>query len=305
MSELMLETNRLTKSYGRFRAVNEVSMHLEKGSVYGFIGKNGAGKTTFMKMITGLANPTSGSISLFGKTGAELGKVRRKVGALIEAPGIYPKLTAFENMQLKTLAMGRYDKAYINELLTLVGLADTGKKKAGKFSLGMRQRLGIALALVDEPELMVLDEPINGLDPQGIVEVRDTIHRLATERGITILISSHILDELSKIATHYGIINNGELIQEISAEEIKNRCSDRIEITVKDGAQKAAQIIERLGVPFEIVDGDHIHVTSQTERSAEINTALVTNGLAVSELALRGEALEDYYLRLTGGAHNA
>lgn len=305
MAELLLQTERLTKQYRRFKAVNEVSMHLEKGSIYGFIGKNGAGKTTFMKMITGLANPTSGSITLFGETGTGLAKVRSKVGALIEAPGIYPTMTAYDNMKLKTLAMGRYDKNYIMELLTLVGLADTGKKKAGKFSLGMRQRLGIALALVGEPELMVLDEPINGLDPQGIVEVRDTIHRLATERGITILISSHILDELSRIATHYGIINNGELIQELSAEELRNRCSDRLEITVYNASQQAAPILEKMGVPFQIVNESLIHVNGQTERSAEINTALVTSGLAVSELAVKGEALEDYYLNLTGGARNA
>ena len=305
MSELLLTTDRLTKKYGKHMAVNGVSMHVERGAVYGFIGKNGAGKTTFMKMITGLANPTSGSITLFGETGQELGRVRSKLGCLIEAPGIYPKLTAFENMQLKTLAMGRYNKEYINELLELVGLGDTKKKKSGQFSLGMRQRLGIALALVGEPEMMVLDEPINGLDPQGIVEVRETIHRLSTERGITILISSHILDELSRIATHYGIINNGELIRELSSEQLHNECSSRLDITVKGAARAAAEILERMGIGFSLQGEDRIFVTEGIERSAEINTALVQNGLAVSELTVRAAALEDYYLSLTGGAQNA
>ncbi|MBR1392773.1 MAG: ABC transporter ATP-binding protein [Ruminococcus sp.] len=305
MAELLLETNGLCKSYGKTRAVNNVSMHVERGAVYGFIGRNGAGKTTFMKIICGLANKTSGELTLFGKTGSQIAEVRPKLGCLIEAPGIYPKLTAFENMQLKCLAFGKYSKEYINDLLTLVGLADTGKKKAGKFSLGMRQRLGIALALVGDPELMVLDEPINGLDPQGIVEVRDTIHRLSTERGITILISSHILDELSRIATHYGIINNGELIRELSAEQLKNECSERLEITIKGAAHAAANILEKMGVGFTVVNDDLITVSSGIERSAEINTALVTSGQAVSELAVRGEALEDYYLNLTGGSANA
>ena len=259
-----------------------------------------------MKMVTGLANPTSGSITLFGCTGSELGNVRSRLGCLIEAPGIYPKLTAFENLQLKCLAFHKYSKEYVMELLRLVGLDNTGKKKSGKFSLGMRQRLGIALALVGDPEMMVLDEPINGLDPQGIVEVRDTIHRLSSERGITILISSHILDELSKIATHYGIINDGQLIRELSSEELINECSGRLEITVKGASGRAAEILGRMGgLEFSVRDEDSLVVTGSVERSAEINTALVTSGLAVSELAIRAAALEDYYLSLTGGAHNA
>lgn len=305
MAELLLKTDSLTKIYKKHKAVNAVSMHVERGAVYGFIGKNGAGKTTFMKMIAGLANPTSGSIALFGRTGSELAEVRSKLGCLIEAPGIYPKLTAFENMQLKCLALHRYSKEYVYELLNLVGLANTGKKKSGHFSLGMRQRLGIAIALVAEPEMMVLDEPINGLDPQGIVEVRDTIHRLSSERGITVLISSHILDELSKIATHYGIINNGELIRELSSEQLVAECSSSLEITVKNASTHAADVLHRLGVEFRIVDGDRISVTQGIERSAEINTALVQNGFAVSELTVHKAALEDYYLSLTGGGSNA
>ncbi len=305
MSEFLLSTDKLTKIYGKHKAVNEVSMHVERGAVYGFIGKNGAGKTTFMKIVAGLANKTSGSYSLFGQTGRAVDQVKSKLGCLIEAPGIYQRLSAYDNMKTKCLALGKYDPDYIRELLKLVGLSDTGKKAAGHFSLGMRQRLGIALALIGEPEMLVLDEPINGLDPQGIVEVRDIIHRLSVERGITILISSHILDELSKIATHYGIINNGSLIRELSADELAAECASGVDITVKGAAASAAGVLERMGLSFSILDADHIRVNGQPERSAEINAALVTGGYAVSELSLHTAALEEYYLSLTGGAQNA
>lgn len=304
MSEYLLETNSLTKMFKSFKAVNNVSMHVEKGAVYGFIGKNGAGKTTFMKMICGLSNQTSGSITLFGQSGAALAEVRRKIGCLIESPGIYPKFTAFDNLKLKALAMGCYDKNKMNELLELVGLANTGKKRSGEFSLGMRQRLGIAMALIGDPEMLVLDEPINGLDPQGIVEVRDTISKLSTERGITILISSHILDELSRIATHYGIINHGELIKELSADELKAECTARLELTVDD-APKACQRLAAANIQHKAISPTHIVITSNIEYSGEINRDLVNNGVLVKELTIRGEDLEEYYLELTGGASNA
>ncbi|MDE6724597.1 MAG: ATP-binding cassette domain-containing protein, partial [Ruminiclostridium sp.] len=209
--EYLLTTNAVTKQYGRQRAVNAVSIHIRQGAIYGLIGRNGAGKTTLLKMISGLAAPSEGDFSLFGKTGREVSEYMSRIGSLIENPGIYPNLSAPENLQLKCLAMGIRKKGVIGELLETVGLGDTGKKKVRNFSLGMKQRLGIALALVGDPDLVILDEPINGLDPQGIAEIRETIFKLNKEKNITFIISSHILEELSKIATDYGIIHNGIL----------------------------------------------------------------------------------------------
>ncbi len=302
MSEYLLTTQDLTKTYGRHNAIDRVCMHIPKGAVYGFIGRNGAGKTTLMKIIAGLSTQTSGSYELFGCSGAQLGAVREKVGCLIEAPGIYPDMTAFQNVKAKCLVRGVYNEGYVNELLQAVGLFDAGKKKAKEFSLGMRQRLGIAIALVGDPEFMVLDEPINGLDPQGIVEIRETIHRLAIERNITILISSHILDELAKIATHIGIIENGVLLKELSAQQLKDECAAKIEI-VADNAAAAMTVLQNMGITqFQQINANQINVTERIEESAAVNKALVEAGIAVSKLNVSGEALEDYYIRITGGA---
>lgn len=304
MEEYLITTDRLTKQFGKHKAVNEVSMHIRKGSVYGFIGKNGAGKTTFMKILCGLANKTSGSITAFGETEANSAIYRKKIGCLIEAPGIFGDMTAFQNVKAKCLAAGVCSKEYIDGLLSLVGLADVGKKKAKNFSLGMRQRLGIALALVGDPEMLVLDEPINGLDPQGIVEVREIIHKLATDKKITILISSHILDELSRIATDYGIINNGVLIKEMTAEELQNACSESLNITVDD-IEAAKKVLSEMGITsFRLIGENTLALSERIDESAAINSALVRAGVMVSELSKRGEALEDYYIRLTGGAVN-
>ena len=199
MSEILLQTRNLTKQYGRHRAVDDVNMHIKKGAIYGFIGRNGAGKTTCLKMISGLSTPSYGEIEMFGYKGKDLQKVRSRVGCLIEAPGLYGNMSAYDNLNIKCKLTGIKKKGYIEELLKTVGLDTVGEKKTKHYSLGMKQRLGIALALVGEPDLLILDEPINGLDPQGIVEVRETIQKLAKERGMTICISSHILEELSQI----------------------------------------------------------------------------------------------------------
>ena len=212
MSELLLSTKGLTKQYGRQKAVSRMDIHVKKGSIYGLIGRNGAGKTTFLKMVAGLASPTDGEINLFGYTGNQLKRIRSRVGCLIESPGLYGNLSAYDNLKIKCKFCGINKKGYIEEILKLVGLENTGKKKSKHFSLGMKQRLGIGLALIGEPDLLLLDEPINGLDPQGIVEIRDMIWRLKEERNMTIIISSHILEELSKIATDYGIIHEGQLL---------------------------------------------------------------------------------------------
>ncbi len=211
-------------------------------------------------------------------------------------------MTAYENMQIKCKLFGIKKPGYIEEILHTVGLADTGKKKTKHFSLGMKQRLGIGLALINEPDLLVLDEPINGLDPQGIAEIRDTLHRLRDERNMTILISSHILEELSKIATDYGIIHNGCLIQELTRKELMKRCSERIELTLSCPEQ-AVPVLDRMGfVNYQIVDKEHIHVFERLNESAGLNTELVTSGISVREISLRNEELETYFLNLTGGA---
>ena len=219
--EYILQTQKLCKKYGKFKALNDLTINVPKGSIYGMVGRNGAGKTTLIRVITGLNNPTSGEFSLFGvkNNDRKLLETRRKMGAVVETPSLHPEMSAKDNLIQQTKALGISDEK-LDDILKLVGLANTGKKKAKNFSLGMRQRLGIAFSLVGDPEFLVLDEPINGLDPQGIIEVREMIMRLNQEKGITILISSHILDELSRLATHYGFIEHGHVIKEMSAEEL-------------------------------------------------------------------------------------
>ena len=304
MSEILLQTHALTKQYGHQKAVDNVDIHIKKGAIYGFIGRNGAGKTTCMRMICGLAKPTSGDIEMFGYSGNDLTNVRSRVGCLIETPGLYPNLSAQENLKLKCKLFGINKKGYTEEILSKVGLSDFGKKKTKNFSLGMKQRLGIGLALVGEPDLLVLDEPINGLDPQGIAEVRETIQNLCSQQDMTVFISSHILEELSKLATDYGIINNGSLIQEITREELLNKCSDKISITV-DNPNKAVPVLDGMGFTnYMIMDQNHIDVYERLNESAALNEKLVKSGVSVSQIAVTGMELETYFLNLTGGATN-
>ena len=302
--EDLLTTNAITKQYGRQKAVNAVSIRIHQGAIYGLIGRNGAGKTTLLKMISGLAAPTGGDFSLFGKPGREAGEYMSRIGSLIEAPGVYPNLSAAENIKIKCLAMGIRKKDVISELLEIVGLNETGKKKVKNFSLGMKQRLGIALALVGDPDLVILDEPINGLDPQGIAEIRETIFTLNKEKNITFIISSHILEELSKIATDYGIIHNGILLQELTREELLSKCCERIELKTND-PQKACTILENMGITeFKVIDSDTIHIFERLSDSGDITMELAKNNVKTMSIAVRNEALEDYYLNLTGGAEN-
>ena len=305
MSEILLQTKALTKQYGHQKAVDNVDIHIKKGAIYGFIGRNGAGKTTCMRMIGGLAKPTSGEISMFGYSGKDLSKVRSRVGCLIEAPGVYPNMTAKENIEMKCRLFGISKKGYAEGILDKVGLLNVGQKKTKNFSLGMKQRLGIGMALVGEPDLLVLDEPINGLDPQGIAEVRDTIQRLRDERNMTILISSHILEELSKIATDYGIIHNGSLLQELTSEELMKRCSERIEIELIHPEQ-AVPILDRMGFTnYQVTDKSHIHIFERLNESANVNMELAKAGILVNGISITSEELETYFLNLTGGNQNA
>lgn len=305
MSELLLQTRALTKQYGRHRAVDQVSMHIKKGAIYGFIGRNGAGKTTTLRMISGLASPTAGEIELFGCRGRELSRIRSRVGCLIEGPGLYGSMSARDNLKMKCMLLGVYKRGYEEELLDIVGLGGVGKKPVKRYSLGMKQRLGIALALVGEPDLLVLDEPINGLDPQGIAEVRDTVLKLNRERNMTILISSHILEELSKIATDYGIIHNGTLLQELTNEELMEKCSERLEVTL-DNPERAVPVMDRLGIKrYQVADREHIYIFERLEESAALNMAFAKAGIPVRGISVTNEELETYFLKLTGGGANA
>ena len=297
-----MTTTNLTKTYGKKDAAKDVSIHVREGEIYGLIGRNGAGKTTVMRMISGLSKPTSGSYQLNGEN-------KFGVGVLIESPGIYPNMSAAENLRLKCIAMGCYSKKYVDDLLLTVGLENAGKKKAGSFSLGMRQRLGIALALVGDPKMIVLDEPINGLDPQGIVEVRHTLEKLKEEKNITIMISSHILDELSKLADSYGIIHEGKLLDEFTTEELSSRCGQFVIIKTTDN-HKAVALINKMdeltnGEVIASTDDDgNVRVVNVLDKTIEINKALMENNIGVKEIFIQRTSLEDYYLSVTGGDHN-
>ena len=251
--EYVMTAESLSKHYGHFKALDGLSMHVPKGAVYGFVGKNGAGKTTLIRLICGLQRPTSGSYFLYGKSGGsrEIAKARRRMGAVVETPSIYLDLTAEANLRQQYMILGRPSFDGISELLELAGLSGTGKKKAKHFSLGMRQRLGIAVALAADPDFLVLDEPVNGLDPQGIVEMRELILKLNRERQITVLISSHILDELSRLATHYGFIDHGHLVKEMSARELEAACRKCISLEV-NSTQLLVRVLDRLGLEYTV-----------------------------------------------------
>lgn len=293
----ILTTTNLTKTYGKKDAAKDINIHVREGEIYGLIGRNGAGKTTVMRVISGLSKATSGSYELFGEN-------KFGVGVLIESPGIYPNMSAEENIRLKCIALGCNNSDYIQSLLKTVGLENTGKKPAGSFSLGMRQRLGIALALVGDPKMIVLDEPINGLDPQGIVEVRKTLERLKNEKGITIMISSHILDELSKLADSYGIIHEGRLLDEFTTEELTDRCGRYVTVRTDDNS-RALEVLQAAGFTNSVIDDNKdIRVDDAIHQTIEMNSILVNAGIGVKELLIKNTSLEDYYLSVTGGKHN-
>lgn len=297
--DCIIETHHLTKKYGHKLAANDVNIRIRAGEIYGLIGRNGAGKTTIMRMLSGLSNPTSGSYALFGKEGKELRREMHKVGVLIEAPGIYPKLSAYDNLRVKALAMGKDDKKYLDGLLELVGLPDVGRKGVGSFSLGMRQRLGIALALIGDPQLIILDEPINGLDPQGIVDVRQMLAKLRDERHITIMISSHILDELGKLADAYGIIDQGTLIDEFTTDELQRR-SGSFTLIRTDDNQKALTVIRQMGLTEVTVDSDGtLRLQEELNRQRNVVKRLVESDVFVKEVRMESFSLEDYYLTVT------
>ena len=294
--ENILETRSLTKKYGDKIAVNGMSLHVRRGDIYGLIGKNGAGKTSLMKLLLGLTTPDSGEMVLLGERNAD--RARRKIGSLIEAPALYKNETAFENMKRFAILSPTSD-AEIRNLLNLVGLGNTGAKKAGAFSLGMRQRLGIAVALLGNPEVLILDEPINGLDPAGIKEIRDIIIEL-NRRGVTFLISSHLLDELGKIATNYGIVSGGVLVEEITAEALAAKCRTSLKLTT-DNAKGTLAVLKRdfAGLTAE-QDGQTVRITSPVSDPSEVNAALVKGGIRVYEMANESMGFEDFFIERLG-----
>lgn len=303
--EYILETDGLSKTYGHFQALNGLSMHVPKGAIYGFVGKNGAGKTTLIRLICGLQSPTMGSYRLYGadNSSREIAQARRRMGAVVETPSIYQDMTAVENLRQQYKILGRPAEDSIPALLELVGLSDTGKKKARNFSLGMRQRLGIAVALAGDPDFLVLDEPVNGLDPQGIVEMRELILRLNRERNITVLISSHILDELSRLATHYGFIDGGQMLREISAQELENACRKCVRITVSDTVA-LSYVLDTMGLEYKILTDNQADIYGQVSVT-DLTMALSQEGCMVETMQERDETLESYYINLVGGGSHA
>ena len=292
----IIETNALTKKYGKKLAVNKISLHLKKGEIYGLIGKNGAGKTTLMKLLLGLTCADQGTISLFGSN--DLNSARKKIGSLVETPALYKNASAFENMKRFAILSPTTDEE-IRALLELVGLADTGSKKAGEFSLGMRQRLGIAVALLGKPEVLILDEPINGLDPAGIKEIRDLILKL-NQQGVTILISSHLLDELGKIATTFGIMSDGVMVEEISAEELRGKCKTSLYITTNN-CQKATEVLKRAYPDLQVEgSGNRLSIPIFGIDVSKVNRLLVEADVGVYELVCQGVGLEEYFIERMG-----
>lgn len=303
--EYVLTTENLGKQYRHFKALGGLTMHVPKGAIYGFVGRNGAGKTTLIRLICGLQEPTAGSFTLYGVRNMDKGIAasRRRMGAVVETPSIYLDMTAEENLRQQYLVLGLPSFDEIPHLLKLVGLENTGKKKAKNFSLGMKQRLGIAIALAGDPDFLILDEPTNGLDPQGIIEMRELILRLNREKQITVLISSHILDELSRLATHYGIIDAGRMVKELSAQELEAACRKcmRLEVTK---ASALARVLDNMGVEYKLLSETQADVYARVNIT-QLTLALAKEGCEVVSIEERDESLESYFVSLVGGGSNA
>ena len=298
--EYVLQTKDLKKRYKDFHALNGLSMNVPKGSIYGFIGKNGAGKTTLFRQVCGLQEPTSGEYLLYGRSSKnkDIIKSRKRMGAVVETPSIYREMTAVDNLkqQYRILGLPSFDD--IPDLLKLVGLEHTGKKKAKNFSLGMRQRLGIAVCLAGNPDFLMLDEPINGLDPEGIIEIRELILKLNREEGITILISSHILDELARVATHFGFIDKGRIVREITAEELEHECRKRTHMVVSD-TSVLSQVLDEFGLEHTVLSGTEANVFGEIDIT-EVVLRLAEKNCRVQSISEQEENLQSYFMNLVG-----
>ena len=299
----LIETNGLTKRYGDKNVVDQVNMHIPEKAIYGFVGENGSGKTTIMRMLTGLANPTKGTYRVSGvdNKNREIYKIREKISAIVEAPSLIPTFTAKENMTYASLYLGiKLTDEKMDEVLKLVHLDDVGKKKVKDFSLGMRQRLGIGMALMNDPNILLLDEPLNGLDPQGIAELRNLMIELNQKQGISILVSSHILSELEKVATHYGFIKKGKLIEEVSANELLEKCKKSLTLKLSDEA-KGLKVLKKLGCnDIKTLPSGEIKIYDKLE-TKDIIKALVKEDIDILLCNSNDKSVEDYYLNLVGG----
>lgn len=303
MNDYVIETVGLTKQYGMQYGVNGLSLHVPKGKIYGLLGRNGAGKTTTMRMLLNLIRPTSGTIQLFGKDYLENpNKIYRKIGSIIESPGFYENLTGQENLQILARLRGQHRKDSVQQALEIVGLDIENKKVYSQYSMGMKQRLGIAAAIMHEPELLILDEPINGLDPIGIHEIRKFLLSLCKEKGVTVLISSHVLDEIEQIADMIGVMHEGRLIEEVYMDELRRRNRQYVEFEVSD-VNNAAMLLERLFdiSDYEVCDDKTIRVFECIEQRGEITRQFVQKDILVTKVQISSEKLEDYFSTLIGG----
>lgn len=307
MENIILQTRNIVKSYRHFKALDDISITLKAGHIYGFIGENGAGKTTLMRILTGLSFSTNGTYSLFGKENqGQMQDVRRRIGSTIEQPTLYPEFSAYRNLELQRVLFGNPDKSVCDELLNLLDLYDVRDKKVREFSMGMKQRLGVALALVGKPELLILDEPVNGLDPKNISALRMLLKKLNKERGITMLISSHILNELYLLATDYIIIRKGKIIETLSHEELKAKCENYVKVYTDELPQCVTAIEKELKIlDYKVMDDHTLHIYAFTDEPQKISQVLTRNGIVVGELSVCGQSLEDYFLSITGGNSNA
>lgn len=301
----VLTTTALSKQYKHTKALDQLSMHVPRGAIYGFVGRNGSGKTTLIRLLCGLQQPTSGSFRLYDVENASAGihLARRRLGAVIETPSFYHHLSAADNLRQQYRILGLPRFADIPDLLRLVGLSDTGRKEARNFSLGMKQRLGIAMALAGHPDFLVLDEPTNGLDPQGIIEIRELILRLNREEGITVLISSHILDELSRLATHYGIIDGGRMVKELSAAELDANCRKALRVRVSD-IRALTRVLDARGLDYAVADDHSADIYAELSVSDLVH-ALDAENCALLSAETRDESLESYFISLVGGERHA
>lgn len=307
MKQYVVQTNSLTKSYGGFFALRDVSVTMESGKIYGLIGQNGAGKSTLMRLIVGLSFPTEGALALFGhRSERGLQEERKRLGCMIENPGFVPYMTAKENLKFYRIMRGVPNKEIELELLELVGLADTGKKKAKNFSLGMKQRLGIAIALLGNPELLILDEPINGLDPLGVVEIRNLLKKLCEERQITILISSHNLPELYQTATNYIIIHKGEIKQTLTLDQLDENCKHHFLISC-DQPEKLTSLLEmQLNTSnYKVMPDKTVKLYDYLNQKDLVAKVIYENGIIVSKFSVEGDTLENYFISIIGGDQDA
>lgn len=300
MEDYIVKTNDITKVYRKQHVINRVDMRVKKGAIYGFIGLNGAGKSTCIRLIAGLTEPTEGSIELFGATSkGEVNQARKRMGTMIEHPALFPNMTAAQNLEVIRLQRGIPGKECIQTTLEKVGLAYTGKKKARTFSMGMKQRLGIAIALLSNPELLILDEPINGLDPVGVIEIRHLLQQLNVEYGVTVIISSHILTEVHQIATHYGIIHNGKLIKQCSAEEVEAACRAHLFLRVDDVARAATVIESELNTrDFEVLEDNSIRLEAYVNDPTKVTRTLNEHHILIEQITPQHDTLEQYFTKL-------